>query len=510
MTVRPSRRWVLRGLGGVSLAIPALPSLLKREARANEADNKIFIGIVSHFGGSWASKMFPSMPSDAESRSYAGHTIRRAPLHPEVSGGKTKVSDVLTASSDVLTPSLVKKLTLLQGLDIPFWVNHHTSATLGNYASGDDPSPVGQNFRRHPRPTIDQVIASSPAFYRNLQGITQRSVSYGTFGNLSQRWNVAGDRSSGVVGIPALDQPSKLMAGLFGNRMLPSPANGPRSSIVDLVREDYARLRQSGKLSGLDLERLDEHMERVVELQRRQAITIKCEQPTPRKNHDDPCAAGIETTVRNYVAHQDVLVAGLACGLTRVATSLHQGWNSTFGELCQDPWHQRISHEVGKPGPQESMNASMRTQFAEVIVPLAAKLDSVKDGVGGTLLDKTVILWTHEHGTYSHGQENIPVILFGSGGGAIKTGHHIDYRDMGHSLKPGEFGAEFAQAGTRIGLTWHQFLGSMLQIFGIPKEEWREENHGGYGYRPPVIQERQRHWEGEIFSVAGEMLPYLT
>jgi hypothetical protein len=203
------------------------------------------------------------------------------------------------------------------------------------------------------------------------------------------------------------------------------------------------------------------------------------------------------------------LVAGLACGLTRVVTSLHQGWDTTFGELCGDDWHQVISHHVPEDGPQRSMNAAMRAQFGQVIVPLAAKLDAVKDSSGTSLLDRATILWTHEHGTFSHAPENIPAILIGSAGGVIKTGQHIDYRDMNHPLLPGEYGADIPQAVTRIGLTYHQLFGSILQIYGIPKSEWNESNHGGYGYRPPIIDSRQNHWGDAVWNAAGDILPYL-
>ena len=47
---RPSRRMFLRGIGGASLAIPVLPSLLDR-SHAKAAENgggKIFVAFASH------------------------------------------------------------------------------------------------------------------------------------------------------------------------------------------------------------------------------------------------------------------------------------------------------------------------------------------------------------------------------------------------------------------------------------------------------------------------------
>ena len=50
-----NRRQFLRGAGGFALAVPLLPSLLPREARASDgiAGPKRFISLSSHHGGVW-------------------------------------------------------------------------------------------------------------------------------------------------------------------------------------------------------------------------------------------------------------------------------------------------------------------------------------------------------------------------------------------------------------------------------------------------------------------------
>lgn len=502
-----SRRWVLRGLGGATLAIPALPSLLSpRTAQAAAGGGQIFVGVMSAFGGCWGKKMFPQMPSSAEVATFAGKKVRRAPIKGEVNGGTMVLSDVLQAPSTLLTAALVEKMSLLQGLDMPLGVNHHAAATFGNLAQGDgDVRKKGGE----PRATIDQVIAQSPAFYKTLDGVTQRSVYLAHFGELSFR-RKAGAPASQVEKLPALMNPEAVWNALFGSAGNVGPMAPTRPSIVDLVHEDYRRLRDNPRLAALDKERLEDDVARIDDIKRRLSVKVDCAKPDkPGKifNPGDFCGdAGKHADF--YQAFQDVVVAGLACGLTRVVTQLHTGWTTTFGERCKDPWHQEISHKVDDAGPQASMCASMRRQFADVVVPLAAKLDAVKDANGQSLLDRTLLYWTQEHGTFSHAMESIPVVTFGSAAGAFRTGQHIDYRDMSRLITKGQFGSTLVEP-VGVGLTWHQMMGTVLRGFGIPHTEWKEPNHGGYGFKPNnQYSDRNQYWGQAEWGAAGEDLPF--
>ncbi len=508
MPNKPSRRWILRGIGGATLAIPSLPSLLAPKAAqaALNADDRIFIGIMSAYGGVWANKMFPALPAGAETMTYAGKKIRRAPLVATTGGGNTRLSDVMIAPSTVFPPSMADKITLLQGIDLPFDTNHHSAATFGNYAQGDGKVKLSGGTDRA---TIDQVIAQSPAFYRTLDGVTQRSVLTASFGELSFRNKVAGQPGSGVEKPPTYMNPESVWSALFGSA---KPATPQRQSIVDLVYDDYTRLRSSPKLGAADRARLEDHVARIADIKRRQTVTISCASPGKPANPPDPACSDWQQHINFYKGFQDVLVAALACGLTRVVAQFHTGWNTTFGERCNDPWHQIVSHEVDKTDPQNSMTAAMQRQFSGVIMPLVSKLDSVKDASGKSLLDRSLVYWTQEHGVFSHAQENIPVVTFGSANGAFRTGQHLDYRDLTRVMPKGQFGDTLV-APPYVGLTWHQMLGSIAQGFGIPKTEWGEANHGGFGLKPANLSaasynNRYLSWGAAEWNAAGEKLPW--
>jgi Protein of unknown function (DUF1552) len=506
MTSSFSRRWFLSGLHGAVLPVPALLSLLPRQmAHAQSKNDSIFIGLSSAFGGCWADKMFPALAAPEETLNHGGRTVRRASLKPSTANGATIISEVLQGESGLLTASLVGKMNCLQGIDIPFDINHHISGVLGNYAQGDAPSPVGLKVRENPRPTIDQVLAQSPSFYPTLDGVTQRSVSYSLYGTLSFGYKVKDNPFGGVVENPTIQNPVVLWESLFGSAMTPKPG---RPSIVDLVYQDYLRVRSRPRLSALDKERLEQHIARIDDLKRRMSVTVSCTKPNKPTTLPFPTCANFSSQIDYYRSYEDILVAALSCGLTRVATVMFNGWDSTFGDRCQNDWHQEVSHKVEQDPAQNSMCAAMRRQFGQVIVPLASKLDNVKDSNGKSLLDRSLLLWGQEHGVDSHFMENIPFVTFGSANGTLRTGQHCDYRDLMRTIPTGQFGDK-TRYPARVGLTIHQLLGSVLQAFGVPRSRYQESNHNGYGYRPPEMNDRQKYWRDAEWQVAGQKLPFL-
>ena len=109
-TPQLNRRQVLRGIGGFTLALPLLPSLLTpSEAKAQAAaPAKRFIQFCTDHGGVWGSNMFPADPS-AQTQEYAGRTIRRGPLSLEVASGRARLSWPQRAHVMTSTPISTRK-----------------------------------------------------------------------------------------------------------------------------------------------------------------------------------------------------------------------------------------------------------------------------------------------------------------------------------------------------------------------------------------------------------------
>src|SRR5688572_9485504 len=125
--VHHNRRQFLKGTGGFLLALPILPSLLPRTAQAQGAPNtKRFIAFATEHGCVYNRSMWPddSMLRD-QVNLFSDHIIRRGKLTLRSDGARSSLSEVLSASSGVLTSTLADKLNVIRGLDIPFYIAHH-------------------------------------------------------------------------------------------------------------------------------------------------------------------------------------------------------------------------------------------------------------------------------------------------------------------------------------------------------------------------------------------------
>lgn len=516
-----TRRWFLRGMGA-TLAIPALPSLLRaKEAEAQaRIGQKYFVNLGTHHGGAWSENMNPLTPAPSmETMSYGGRTIRRAPLMAtRDAGGNAVLSPVLTASSTALSDPLIAKMFVLRGLDIPFYIAHHTGGHLGNFAANAaDATMPGDGSvakRDAARPTIDRLMAWSPSFYPNLDGVTHRSLVLTPRCSYDYENPAAKTGAIQELGATA-DSPIQLYRSLF-----PAPPS-MRAPIVDRVLENYRRLRQNPRLSAADKTRLDDHLQRVSELQRRLATMVTCTYPTaPGAPHagaqlghvvyNPPYAQNSALQLGWFKVMNDLIVAAFSCGLTRIATGII---DPTFiDSVPYEEWHQGVAHRALEADGerQNILCSSYRTFFQELLLDLVQKLNAVVMPDGGTLLDQALVTWTQESGIATHNFRDVTVVGFGSAGGFFRTGQMCDYRNTTLPFEP---------SATRVieypGLLWHQWLGSVLQAMGIPKSEY-EKPAVNFGYPDfkfahvewvPLMTERA--YPEVVWSVAGDVLPYL-
>lgn len=502
------RRAFLRGAAGFSLGLPFLPSLISpNSARAAEPPvPKNFVAFATHHGGIWGANMFPADPS-AEKRTYAGHEIRRGALTARIEGADAVISPVLRAPSDRLTPALIAKMNLIRGLDIPFYIAHHTGGHLGNYARNDGNGGDGKAVQASPRPTIDQVMAWSKTFYPDLANVRERSMVIGR--RISYGWSNPETRSGTVQEMASEESSLELFNRIFVPAEDPTTARPP---IVDRVFADYKRLRDgSRRLSSADKTRLDDHMQRLSELQRKlNAKSASCGSVTKPSKDSEAVRrmAGYDFNpalqAESFDLLNDVIVAAFICGTSRVAV-VNAG--STFSEFTGD-WHQDIAHKAHLPaGTQQRTIATAHQRFfANVYVDLMRKLD-IDDGTGKTLLDRSLMVWSQESGAYTHESQSIPVVMAGGAGGALKTGNYCDYRALTRVFESGGF--EGSTEKTHAGICWNQYLGTILGAMGLPKTEYERDGLGGYGVKY-IGDGRAKYYPESVFSVMGEMLPFLV
>lgn len=497
-----SRRLFLRGVGGAALALPFLPSLSEKPAKAGPGGTKRLIAIRNEHGGVLRSNMFPKDSTLTQSTSYAGYNVRRGDLALSASGGMASLSPILSASSEKLTPALVQKMNVLSGLDLPYYISHHRGGSLGNYSDTDN-----ADYQGKPRITIDQLLAYSPSFYSDLSTVLTRSAVVGD-SRLSWGYSNPMDPSSTVQEVTA--EYSSLT--MF-NQIYKAPADGQsRPPIVDSVMEDYKRLRDGNRrLSAADRARLEDHISRLDELDRKLKISLSCGSiMTPSEDSGTMWTPTLyrepENQAKYWQLMNDVIVAAMTCDTTRIAT---MRVSDTFSDFSGD-WHHEVAHESHKPEIQPILSESFRRFFEDMYLDLVNKLDAVPAAEGGTLLDTCLVMWTQESGAYTHDPISMPVVTAGSANGWMKTGSYLDYRNMGVVCHSGE--GDASGEVTHAGLFYNQFLGTVLRSMGLEPEEYEEIPGGGYG----VTFEETAGWypgtgkyTNQVKQAAGDVLPFL-
>lgn len=502
------RRRFLRGSGGAALALPLLPSLFARDAAAQTAgEQRAFIHMLSWHGGVYQRNMYPAASTQTERLTYAGHEIRRGSLAPATAAGETRLSEVLRAPSAALSAGLVAKMNVLNGIDIPFYIGHNRSQGLGNFADSDQADDAVKTGGR--RMTIDQIMAWSPNFYPDLSKVRERAT---VLGSSSWTWSNPANRSGTLQRTGRTAQSNlELFDKLFG-----TSTTTTRPLVVDQVLASYRQLRNgTARLSAADRQRLDDHVERIYELQRKLQLASGAAPTRPVTSTDSiRNPAGYEINPTRQVQAQglmnDIIVAAVSTGVSRICVSTH---DETFSAFAGD-WHQDIAHQsTDRLDAQNTVAAASRTFFGSCVLDLANKLNAVAAAGGGTTLDRALLVWTHESGNYTHDSTSVPIITFGSAGGALRTGQYLDYRNLNKG-----FGGSGVQAEQRWhGLLMHQWCGSMLQAMGIPKSQYENlAQNGGYpDFRHDVLPGWARYGGAEapypsaVWSATGDVLPWL-
>jgi hypothetical protein len=506
------RRQFLRGAGGLALALPFLPSLMPRGADADPTKfPKRFVAMATSHGGIWHRHMFPDRATLTEQRMYAGHTIRAGALRASASGGRASLSPVLSASDTLLTPSRVARMNVLQGIDVPFYLAHHTGGHLGNYARNDGNGSDGKAVQAFPRITIDQLMAWSREFYPSLDGVVQRALVTGA-GRMSYNYTnpaapPAGQMIQDIV-------PTNSSRARFNELFMPGE-QGPqtRTPIADRVLESYNRLRNGDRrLSAEDRRRLDDHIQRLQELQRKVNVQTACgvpEMPTRdaqdvRRQRDyevDPAKM-----IDFWQLHNEVMAAALLCGASRIGVMHCAETFSTF----EGNWHEQIAHkaELADNAAQGIIRDAHQRFFEGVFMDLVARLD-VEEAPGVNLLDNTLVMWTQESGNITHDSYSIPIVTAGAAGGFFRTGQYVDYRNSA-KIKRREANRE---EDTSPGLIYNQWLGNVLQSMGISPAAYEQGGVGGYGHL--YIGTERWYLDADFYPdavqrVMGERLPFIT
>ena len=235
----------------------------------------------------------------------------------------------------------------------------------------------------------------------------------------------------------------------------------------------------ASRLSAADRQKLSDQMDRMDEIERRLSATVDCSDVPPHTVEAESFNSEIGT---KYELYNDVIVAAIMCGTSRIAT-LHprgnQHWITDFGSGFGGEWHQDVAHEAETEVlAQQHLVEGNGNFFRSVFVDLCKKLD-VEEANGKTYLDNSLVMWTQESGEQTHKPVSLPLVCAGSAAGYFNTGKAYDYRNR-NNMELSSTGSPLREAA-RPGLSYNQWLGNVLTAMGVPASEWERPGEHGYG-----------------------------
>ena len=124
----------------------------------------------------------------------------------------------------------------------------------------------------------------------------------------------------------------------------------------------------------------------------------------------------------------DMMVLAFQTDLTRISTIMfaNAGDNKNYRNIGVPDGHHNLSHHRSDPVKLEKIT-KINTFHVQQLAYMLRKMKSIKEGES-TLLDNSMIVYGSGISDGNrHNNENLPIVVAGSGGGTIDAGRHIKY-----------------------------------------------------------------------------------
>lgn len=201
-----------------------------------------------------------------------------------------------------------------------------------------------------------------------------------------------------------------------------------RKSILDFVHGEAKSL--SKRLGTQDRRKLDEYLYAVRDIERRLKDTEKLSESEKEDLSNFPRPVGVPREYGEHVKLMlDMMVLAFQTDSTRVSTFMYANAasNRSYRNLAIREGHHTISHH-GKSKQKQAKISKINTYHMSLANHFLERLDSIQEG-NRTLLDNSMILYGSGIADgNAHHHEDLPIAVFGSGGGSIKTGRFIRQR----------------------------------------------------------------------------------
>ncbi|HEV8542188.1 MAG TPA: DUF1552 domain-containing protein [Verrucomicrobiae bacterium] len=300
--------------------------------------------------------------------------------------------------------------------------NIHSSQT-GNLLSG---APLASGGEIRSGTSFDQVLAqryghstkvpslvlgcekSNPSVHKNYSMLYSSHISWTS---------------------PTSPTPLELYPALAFDRLFKDEVSRGDKSVLDAVLTDAKDFRR--QISVTDQQKLDEYLDSVREVEQRienagKRGELQGWRPTLSAPNIPRPADGIPQDIGEHMRLMaDILVLGFQTDTTRICTlKLNNDHSSLrFPNLGVDYMiHHLLSHS------DTADWLKVNQFFLEQVGYIARKLDTIREG-DRTLLDNSMLVFCSSMLTGGHDATQLPVVVLGGGGGRIKGGRVLDYKE---------------------------------------------------------------------------------
>jgi len=416
-----SRRWFLRGMGGVTLGLPLLDA--SHATGQDPAALKFALFVV---GANGVAMEDASREGEVE----MFWPTATGPLTTE----SLRAEDTQYSRTLGLLADYAPRLLLVRGVDQPYGsagCDHQsgdnmclTSAKISG--SGNSSLAMGES--------IDNRIARE----RNPSGREPVTLRAGWRPNDATGYDNPGFISYVGDRQPRAAEPSPLRA--YQRMVGMGSTNAPdlskqRASINDLLRSQITDLMASPALSSDDRQRLQQHFDTIHDIE--VAVTVaELEQEL-----QDQMAA-VDNDMLSMDNHPQLIRLQMALLAFAVASGYSLTGTLKIGDrIDSNEWvvdgtklpqfhmisHRNMSDATGGaiiPDAFELHRKVDRIHAADFLY-LCDRLASI-DTPTGPLIDQGYTVWTNQMSTGWHRHDNQPFAIVGSGGGYLKVGQYVD------------------------------------------------------------------------------------
>jgi hypothetical protein len=441
-----SRRRLLGGLGALTVTLTS-PVWKVATAFASTPAARRFIGVFSA-NGTIAAEFFPGLSANVKGRPNFSPSVTTGTDTPLTAASLGRILQPLAAH--------VSQMIVLQGVDMISTVSN-TLGTMTAKPGGPHMKGPGAMLTGGSLLPGSFSGAGGPAGWADRQSvdnyIASRIGTTTTFPHLELAARATGQEPLRVISYAAANTPNlptqdpmQMYTKMFATSSLSSgqltQLIADRKSVIDFLTSDIATLKS--RLTPSDQTRLDAHLTGIRALETQLSGSVASCKPTAAPPAMDPTSITAYPTIAKLL--MDMMLTAHACGMTNVSTFMFANADSwqfypfaTGYPVGSSPAganeeHHNTSHCSDNDAANIENLVLINIWHAVQVNYMLDYLATTLDSDGSKMLDNTVLLWGNELGVgNTHDYKNIPWVIAGGAGGAIKSGRFLQYPHVPHN-----------------------------------------------------------------------------